>query len=91
MLKHIFMALGYGGICYLRQKKKKKAKITRGSINGFAYMKTKDFCPSKNTTRLTTVWQENVFRVARKADKNAVENWTKEMARKYMKNSQLHC
>lgn len=36
-------------------KKKKKAKITRGSINGFAYMKTKDFCPSKNTTRLTTV------------------------------------
>lgn len=38
----------------LFEKKKKKGKNTRGSINGFAYMKTKDFCPSKNSTRVTT-------------------------------------
>ena len=64
------MALGYGGICYLRPKKKKtQAKITRGSINGFAYMKTKDFCSSKNTTKGTTGWQEGVCRVARRAEK----------------------
>lgn len=36
------------------KKKKTQAKITRGSINGFAYMKTKDFCSSKNTTKGTT-------------------------------------
>ena len=32
MLKRIFMALGYGGICYLRPKKKKHKQKSLGVV-----------------------------------------------------------